>query len=173
MGNTIKKGFSLLEIMLVTLMIAILASAGWPALQRTMQQQQLMSAAELVYLAVRDARLAAIGNGADWWFGKTPSAELCFSNHVVFPTQCTAPHNGESSVIALQQLPELIQVDVHFHAHQAVRFSAHTGMAGFSAGHFAVRHRELTDTAVKIIVSSIGRIRMCTEGARSSRVPPC
>ena len=173
MGNTIKKGFSLLEVMLVTLMIAILASAGWPALQRNMQQQQLMSAAELVYLAVRDARLAAIGNGADWWFGKTPSAELCFSNHGVFPTQCKALHDNESSVIALQQLPELIQVDVHFHAHQAVRFSAHTGMAGFSAGHFAVRHREFTDTAVKIIVSSIGRIRMCSEGARSSRVPPC
>ncbi|MFU8783449.1 pilus assembly FimT family protein [Aliidiomarina sp.] len=173
MGNTAKNGFSLLEVMLVTLMIAILASAGWPTLQRTMQQQQLMSAAELVYLAVRDARLAAIGNGADWWFGKTASAELCFSDHAVIPAQCSPPHAAESSVIALQKLPEQIHVDVHFHANQAVRFSAHTGMAGFSAGHFAVRHQELADTTVKIIVSSIGRIRMCIEGARNSRVPPC
>jgi len=173
MSTTVKNGFSLLEVILVTLMIAILAGAGWPAFQRNMQQQQLMNAAELVYLAVRDARLAAIGNGADWWFGKTASAEFCFSNHAVLPAQCSPQHEDESRVIALQQLPAPIHVDVHFHAHQAVRFSAHTGMAGFSAGHFAVRHQELADTTVKIIVSSIGRIRMCTEGARSSRVPSC
>lgn len=173
MRSTLNGGFSLLEVILVTLLITILAGTGWPALQRNMQQQQLMGAAELVYLALRDARLAAIGSGVDWWFGKAHNGELCFANYAVWPAHCSPQLGGDNSVIPLAQLPEQIHVGAHFHANQAARFSAYTGMAGFSSGRFEVRHSELADTTVTIIVSSLGRIRMCTNGAHSNRVPPC
>ncbi|RUO37390.1 hypothetical protein CWE13_05370 [Aliidiomarina shirensis] len=169
------RGFSLIEVMLVTLLLTVLGAMGWPALQRNLWQQQLYSSAEQIYAAIRDARLQAIASGEDQWFGFSKSGELCFWQTERPPQSCAPEHfaSGTASQRVIQQPPELINIATNFSPIPAVRFSALNGMAGFSAGRFQISHSELSDQSIRVIISTLGRIRICIAGTHNHRFAKC
>lgn len=165
-------GFSLLELLVVTALLGVLALAGWPGLQASMHQQRLLRVAEQLYGEVRDTRLAAIGGGEDWWFGMSQQGQWCYWQGEQQPHSCTVQQRAYASGLATQHVPAVV-VEALFAHVPAARFTAFSGMAGFSSGHFRITHEALSNVELRVIVSSLGRIRLCTQRGRFSRVPPC
>lgn len=165
------RGFSLVEIMLVTLLITVLGAMGWPALQRNLWQQQLYSSGEQLYAAIRNARLRAITSGTDQWFGFTVSGELCFWQTEQRPQVCV--HEASTSERVVPTDSSAIMISTNLAPIPAARFSAFNGMAGFSAGRFQITHEQLPEQSLHVVISTLGRIRICITGANNSRFAIC
>lgn len=169
------RGYSLIEVMLVTLLITVLGAMSWPALQRSFWQQELYRSADLIYTSVRDTRMRAITSGQEQWFGLSNRGELCFWSVEANPSVCPELLSlvDSSRQSSANTIPEFIHITTNFTPIPAVRFSALNGMAGFSAGRFEISHERLPNQSIRVITSTLGRIRTCIVGANTSRYPRC
>ncbi|RUO18306.1 hypothetical protein CWE08_11675 [Aliidiomarina iranensis] len=185
MARIITSGFSLIEVMLITIMLVVLGAMGWPAMQKYFWQQQLYAGGEQLYAAIRDARIQAISLGQDQWFGLSQAGELCYWQTENQPHTCVAdssaastpantPANTPEKGVNLFRLPhDSLLLSTNFSPVPAVRFSAGNGMAGFSAGRFQLSHKMLSEQTVRVIISTLGRVRVCISGKKSHRFAAC
>lgn len=160
-------GYSLIELMIVAGMLAVLALMSWPALQESRYRAELDDAADNLTALVRAARLQAIATDSAVWVGKSHAQSLCFWQQEQRPLDCPAADGLNAP------LSPRVEVEALFGAFEATRFYGGSGMAGFATGRFELRHYELPHEAVRVIVSSLGRVRVCRVGIRQLRLPPC
>lgn len=160
-------GYSLIELVVVAGMLAVLALMSWPALQESRNRAELHAASEALTALVRAARLQAIATDSAVWVGLSHEQSLCLWRQEQRPPNCPA-----SDSLSTELSPQ-IDVEALFGAFVATRFYGGSGMAGFASGRFELRHHELPHEAVRVIVSSLGRVRTCSVGVRQVRLPPC
>lgn len=162
-----ERGFTLHEVLLVSGILGFLLLLSLPSLQTYRYRLQLQQAADDLTQLVRSARLQAIASDHVVWVGAAHNGDLCMWFDEQRPASCTAT-NALANPPATQ-----VQVNPVFGNFTATRFFPGSGMAGFAQGRFELFHEALPDESLRIVVSSLGRIRTCAVGPRQLRTTPC
>ncbi|WP_194756944.1 prepilin-type N-terminal cleavage/methylation domain-containing protein [Aliidiomarina indica] len=156
-------GFSLIEVLLVVSLLALLSVLAYPNFHHYRQQQQLQAEVQKVYGHAREARLRSIGLGVDHWFGA--------GNIQGDPAWCWWQQSQQPECVLAD---ENVSYQWNFASGNAARFTAPLGMAGFSAGHIELQRIDAPQLPrIRIIFSTLGRIRLCTQGPRWSGYAAC
>ncbi|CUS47180.1 MAG: pilin protein [Idiomarinaceae bacterium HL-53] len=139
-----ENGFSLIELVVVAGILAALATAGVPAFNR-------------------------------WHFKQQYLFDVRQIHRLLTHTQQQARDLATDQTAAITAIPLHSQVSQrdNFMPQGHVQFTANRGMAGFSAGTIRVHHNAFPNHEVKIIVSAVGRIRICETEPLFHGVSPC
>ncbi|MCH8502238.1 MAG: GspH/FimT family pseudopilin [Aliidiomarina sp.] len=162
-----ERGFTLHEVMLVCGILGFLLLLSLPSLQTYRHRFQLQQAADDLTQLVRSARLYAIANNHVVWVGAAYNGEVCMWFDEQRPANCTT-----TGKLANSPAPQ-VRVNPEFGNFKATRFFPGSGMAGFVQGRFELFHEALPEESLRIVVSSLGRIRTCAVGPRQLRTTPC
>jgi|GEM_PF-3352529 len=161
------RGFTLHEVLLVSGILCFLLLLSLPSLQTYRHRFQLQQAADDLTQLVRTARLHAIANDHVVWVGAAQNGDVCMWFDEQRPANCVTSA-GSAGPLASQ-----VRVNAVFGNFTATRFFPGSGMAGFAQGRFELFHDSLPEESLRIIVSSLGRIRTCAVGPRQLRTAPC
>ena len=135
------KGFTIVELMIVVIIVAILASLAIPSFQSMIERRRLIGAAEAVYSDLQFAKSEALktnvsvnakieGGGTDWCFKVAEVNSVCGTS---FPGVSKALEDGFSVTF------------------QPIRGTSGNDSFVFSFG----------SNQIKVIVSTLGRIKLC------------
>lgn len=156
------RGFSLIELLSVLVLLSVLSLFAVPSFQQLIVRYQLKQDVSSVEGLVRMIRMQAIGRGTDMYFTlehEIAGTRLCWEDRV---------HARECS-----ELIRNAHLEWNFAANPML-FRGLTGMAGFSAGHIRVRHRDAQRLdQYRVIVSTLGRIRVCAVHGPESVYEAC
>lgn len=104
-STSARRGYTLIELMLVLAVLVVLTSLVWPPLSRMYGHHQLKRAAEDVRAHAADARLRSVHAGRDYQFRFEPGGR----NYVVVPDETSATVTSETSDSFADKLPEGLQ----------------------------------------------------------------
>lgn len=153
-------GFTLVELMITVVVIAILLTIGIPAFQSTLDKRRLIGAAEQLYADLQYARSEAVkrntrvsvsftGTGANWCYGMATTVAC----------DCTAANSCQLDNIPMvvssqgfrgvSLTPNFSGNDTHFDPRHG---ASDNGRATFSSDF----------GTIAIIVGNLGRVRICS-----------
>lgn len=155
-------GFTLIELMVVVVIVAVLAGFGVPSFRDMLLNQRLATAAQGFNSALSFARMEAIQRarpvevaavaGGDWAAG--------------WVVRTGADESSQTTLRRFERLPQGVRVDTTLGGGfaQGLRydgngFSRQTSRAGFSAGCLTLKAE--TGRRVSIVVSASGRAKVC------------
>lgn len=154
-------GFSLIELMACVAIMALITSASLPAFNQWQNKQDFAALISQVIGAIHRAKAFSIQRHQDYWVGWNTS---CFWLASVPTNSCTQQ---------VVELPEWSRISGNFSSGNVVQFSQGRGMAGFSSGTLTLGHSALPQLEVRIVVSSLGRIRLCQTESLFSAMDMC
>jgi len=157
-----KAGFTLLEIMLVILLVGLLSSLGVHNLVQWQWRTQYLTKLNEIATAIQQAQRFAQRSHHDYWLSVEPT---CIWLHSSSQGQCS--HHGV--VFGAQGIAWQAQFT---QGHQ-LRFMAGRGLSGFGAGRIRVTHPSFSHHEAAVIVSSLGRVRVCESKPLLKGVAPC
>lgn len=144
------RGFTLLELMLVVSLLAMLGGIGANTLLNWQWRSHYLAKLNAIAAAVQQAQRQAQRGHRDYW--------LSVEGHCIWlHTQTTGQCNQHGVVFHQQDIswqPQFTQ------GHQ-LRFMAGRGLSGFGAGRIRVSHQRFGSHEAAVIVSSLGRVRVC------------
>lgn len=169
-GRFVARGFTMAELMVTLVIVALLAVAATPSMASLIRQQALKTAASDLFVAVQLTRTQAIArgrrvklmpadeDGQDWSAGWIVFVD---SDDSGWP-------DGEDEVIAEHgPLPDGISVDFAFSSKEPPYHISYNGAGrscgagSSSAAHFGTVSLEQDGMARRIKVNMLGRARMC------------
>lgn len=155
-------GFTLLELMVVCALLAFLAGIGSVQLLHWHWRSQYSAEVQQVHAHFERAKSTAQLQHSDTWLG---IAEQCL---------WLASHDqGDCASDAVYNRPSAFSWHPEFASGAKVRFSAGRGMAGFAAGRLVMRDLRFAEHETHLIVSALGRIRVCQTTQLLSQLPRC
>lgn len=155
-------GFTLLELMLVVSLLAVLGSVGANTLLNWQWRSQYLAKLNAIAVAVQQAQRQAQRGHHDYWLSVE---EQCIWLH----TQATGQCDQHGVVFHQQDIswqPQFTQ------GHQ-LRFMAGRGLSGFGSGRIRLAHQRFHSHEAAVIVSSLGRVRVCENEPLLRGVPLC
>ncbi|TWG86251.1 type IV fimbrial biogenesis protein FimT [Cupriavidus gilardii J11] len=155
-------GFALIEVLVSLSVVALLASAAYPALQALRQRRDVVHAADLLAASIEMARAVAVARrDAVSLVPLTPASGFGGGWRVVAGE---GPHAAALSVVSLQSRCLRIDLAGSGGAH-ALRLAAvgysRAERGGFYAATFSVR---CGGARRQVRLSALGRLRICTPG---------
>lgn len=167
-------GFTLMEVLVTLSIITVLVSLSAPAISSMIQSHALKSAAEDVFYSLHFARSIAVASnkrigvtiysGDKWCVGLSESVSCnCFE-----PGTCSVAgleyrvQNDNNSTVSMPS--------VNFGAETHTYFEPVKGLSAGHAGHIIFSN---VAGALKLIVSNVGRLRICCLKGQIGNYPPC
>ena len=172
--NRLIGGFSLVQLLLVLIVIVILAGHSMGSYTTQLQTAHLKGALQSIYFEFQQARrhsvaqrqsvLVDVHNGTQWCIGFTDKSDC----DCQIEASCTVM--GIEKVLSHQQFPfSRISASTFAHDNQS-RFSTPRGFAEGYAGSLTLSG---TQQAFKVIISNLGRARICTLSPPAEPYKPC
>ncbi|MCC5855594.1 MAG: hypothetical protein JJU10_07960 [Idiomarina sp.] len=155
------QGFSLLELMLVTGMLSLMAGVGVHSLHHWQARVDYQHGLDRVLHTFLQAQRQAQRTQQDTLVGVRPD---CVWLGYEVATDCAAAVFQPSSALTLS---------AQFNDQGVLRFSAPRGMAGFSAGRLILQHQRFPTHQTHVIVSTLGRVRVCQTERLLHGYPRC
>ncbi|MCO4321671.1 prepilin-type N-terminal cleavage/methylation domain-containing protein [Aliidiomarina quisquiliarum] len=155
-------GFTLLELMLVVSLLAVLGGLGATSLLNWQWRSQYLAKLNAIAVAVQQAQRHAQRGHHDYWLSVEGH---CIWLHTHATGQC------EAHGVVFQQ-PYLSWQPQFTHGHQ-LRFMAGRGLSGFGSGRIRLAHQRFPSHEAAVIVSSLGRVRVCENEPLLRGVPLC
>src|SRR5690554_3973219 len=156
------QGFSLLELMLVCALMALLLGFGGVQFTQWHWRSQFSAEIQQVLASFELAKTQAQKHNRDYWLG--------------IQAQCLwlAPtEHSNCNESAAYKRPQSLNWQAEFASGNQVKFTAGRGMSGFSSGRLRIQHRQFAGHEVRLIMSALGRIRLCETQPLLNGVPPC
>jgi Tfp pilus assembly protein FimT len=168
------RALSLLELLFTIAITTLVLTLGVPSFLGAQKTMQLKGAAELSYFLLQQARAQAISrrqniaaifqSGSDWCIALSDAGE-CNCQIAGNCLVAGIEHKINATDFRLVHLE-----DVRFGADRLAIFDGVRGLAIGNAGSTIVSDG---DTALKLIVSNMGRIRLCVASGEVSGYKPC
>lgn len=157
-----RTGFTLIELLACMAIMGIIGTASIPAFNRWQSQQTYRNNVDKVLLAFQSAKQNAIGTYQDYWVSWLDG---CIA---ISPDELASCETTQG-----QLLDDAITLNGNFASGNQVRFSQGRGMAGFNSGSLRIRHQFFDTHETRLIVSALGRIRLCQSRALFSEIEEC
>jgi prepilin-type N-terminal cleavage/methylation domain-containing protein len=169
------RGFTLIEAMLVIAVVAILLTAGLPSFSALIDRHRLRGAAAELHAALLLARAEALrrGTAVSVAFGGETDGGWCHALSDQGPCDCLAPAactlGGEPVRASHGDGFRGVQLSAGFATPSSATFHPARGTASPGTVRLGL---DGNDEEIRIVVSSLGRIRLCATGAAAD-YPPC
>lgn len=169
-----KKGFTLLETLIVLLIIGLLILFGAPAYTESVRYQQLKSALQGTYFLLKTARMMSIHHNQDIsvqfeakdnWCVALSNNDRC---NCQLQNDCTV--QGQSYSLKQADFPTVALHNLKMGKLKTVVFDRHRGI---SVGKGGSGEFVASDMAGKFIISNLGRVRICMSKGTMGGYPPC
>ena len=184
MATTPKRGLTLLELAIVMVVLAVLASLALPSMAARLRAERLQSAAEMFAADIADARheaarrgsalhvvaQTAAGPGPAWcWSVATRATCSCASAGAAEATPApAAAQAAQTNACTLKTVPAREHPGVTLAQSQPVRLEPDGQAGAVLAAVFTSGERQL-----QVQVSRFGRTRVCDPLGNSTRLPRC
>lgn len=143
-------GFTLLELMVVFSLLSVLGGMGINSLLQWHWRTHYLNKLNEIAVTVQRAQQNAQRGHYDYWLS---IESQCMWLHTQAVAEC------EQHAVVLQH-PDIHWQANFTHGHQ-LRFVAGRGLSGFGAGRIRVFHKRFPQHEAAVIVSSLGRVRVC------------
>lgn len=160
--KTKQPGFTLIELLLVSSLLTVLASASiqnWLQWRWRLQYKHNLQA---VAAAVKQAQHLAQLQHKDYW--------LSVESDCIWLAPSSQGSCQQSSVLTQ---PTAISWHPQFTNGKQLRFMAGRGLSGFGAGSIRLQHLRFGEHEAAVVVSSLGRVRVCENHSLLAGVPLC
>lgn len=167
-------GMSLLELMVTISITMILVTVGAPAWLTAKNDLQLKHAIEASYFLMQHGRASAISSGRDVFVTFKPGANWCLGLNVGGPCECAIADrchlNALDMSVSHQDFGAVSLGNLRFGDDASAIFDGARGIAMGNAGSVVFSDN---DTQAKLIVSNMGRVRICVVQGELGGYPPC
>ncbi|GGD66416.1 GspH/FimT family pseudopilin [Lacimicrobium alkaliphilum] len=166
-------GVSLIELLIAVTVISLTISIGAPALIESFKSQRVKGAAQTGYFMLQYARSVAISRGTDITLDFVSGSNWCVGISDSGPCDCSTANSCTIDEIEFRlnaaQYRNVKMNNVTFSAGATVIDGRH----GMATGHAGAL--ELTDgeNTMKLVMSNLARVRICTETGNSGGYPSC
>lgn len=157
-----KQGFCLLELLSVMAILSVLATFGVHSYLHWQWRTNYLATLERVAQVVQQAQLQAQRGHLDAWLGVE---EKCL--WIAIQASGSCQQDGVLFIAAQMSW------QAAFTQGQLLRFSAGRGLSGFGAGRIRLYHHKLPHHEAAVVVSALGRIRVCETAPLLRGVPLC
>ncbi|NQZ52868.1 MAG: prepilin-type N-terminal cleavage/methylation domain-containing protein [Piscirickettsiaceae bacterium] len=163
-----QKGFTLIELMVVVVILGVLVAIAFPSFVETLDRRKLKGAGDKLFADLLFAKTEAIkrntpvritfkGNGATWCYGIAENVAC----------DCTAADcviDGVSKVVNQDDYSAAVSVDgtASFAADDANAFTSFTPLRG-AANAGNLQFSIASGAELRVVVSSFGRVRLCSD----------
>lgn len=166
-------GISLTELLIVVTVVAITVTLGAPAVLDTFRYQRVKGAAQSGYFMLQYARSMAISTGNDIAIDFVPGSNWCLGLSDSGPCDCNIADScnvdNVEHLVNAYDYPGVYLSKLTFDDGLAV-IDGRRGMAAGNAGTL-----ELTDGehVLRLVMSNLGRVRICAKSGNPGGYPPC
>lgn len=165
---------SLLELMITISISLLLVTIGSPAWLTNKQNLQLKHAIETSYFLIQHARASAIASAKDIYVSFIPGTNWCVGLNLAMPCDCTKVAscrlNGQDMLVSQQDFKAVTLANLRFGGNASAIFDGARGIAMGNAGSVIFRDKH---TQAKLIVSNMGRVRICVIEGELGSYPQC
>ena len=162
-------GFTLVELMITVAVMAILLGIAVPLFQSTLDKRRLVGATEQLYADLRYARTEAIKRNANVFVSFTTGTNWCYGIALA-ACNCGTPGScqldpGIDKVVSASNFRGVSLAGQTFDGSTSFeprRGTANNGTATLSS----------TTGDIKVIVGSLGRVRICSDSANLAQYKP-
>jgi prepilin peptidase dependent protein A/type IV fimbrial biogenesis protein FimT len=162
MKNLIGNGFGILESLLVLSIISLLAVMGTPHILASLHHQQLKGALQQSYFLMQTARAEAISQNKAITVQVIAGENWCLAANDSGPCDCTIANacsiNQLEHSVTAAQFPNIKLTKTVMGKDSAVVFD---GTRGIAVGHAGSGFFSNDESEAKLIVSNLGRVRIC------------
>ena len=162
-------GLSLLELLITLSIVAILAGIGVPRYTRLFQQNQLLALTQQLIESLRMTKQMAISRNQAYYLSlpSSPGSPLyCWSISPIANCNCTdSPVSCQPDIVVVSA--DLQRIDSQSNRSQ-LTFSPLLGSS--NGGSYTLTYGH---ASVKVIVSTLGRVRACMQSGESSAYANC
>lgn len=169
------QGFSLLELLVTLAVLGIIVAVGVPSFLSMLQNSRLTGAAHESYALLQYARSDALRAGEPRYVVWQQNADnWCAAVATTASCDCLTQSCAINGVSRRLDHTDYGQVSLTGASFASGSYTAFDGMRGLAEGHAGSVTYQLPDTAqVKVIVSALGRVRMCQSATFSGGFPTC
>lgn len=167
-------GLTLLELLVTISILVLVITLGAPSVTSIQKHMQLKGAAQNSYFAFQQARSSALANSADITIAFQAGKQWCaaLSDSGV----CNCVNEEECTVDDIEY--KIDYTDFRFVSLEKVSFGNESvavfdGMRGLSVGHAGSLLFSDGDKQLKLILSNMGRVRICAVDAKVGGFDPC
>jgi Tfp pilus assembly protein FimT len=167
-------GLTLLELLITVSIITLVITLGVPSVLNAQKTMQLKGAVEVGYFAFQKARSTAISSQEDIVVALKSTPPWCIAVSDVGLCNCQVYQdctvNGVEAKVEANDF-NLIQLqDIKFGNDNAAMFD---GIRGLSIGHAGSAVMSDGTNQIKLILSNMGRIRICVKSGQLGGYEPC
>lgn len=173
-GRTVKgaSGFTVIELMIVVVVTAVLASIIGPTFEEYFTKQRLRQAVEDIQGMMMEAKTEAIVRGTDMYFDVDTAGTWCVGYRATAGCDCTATSGGDlcsiDAIISSGTVAITKRLSGDDYADVTMTYSNSTNMPYFDAvnstmppGNIGTFNLESGQWKAQVSLSLLGRVRIC------------
>lgn len=175
----VKRGFTLLELLVTLVILSIIIGAGVPLMLGLAESMRLQGAAQDTYALLQYARSDALRTTEQRFVvWDTDGGDWCAAVAVDQNCDCLTEDCSINGVLRQINGSEYtgVSVNPNFAAGAYTRFDGLRGLAEGNAGHAAYRLTDdggAVEAEVRVVVSLLGRVRYCKASGQIGDYPAC
>ncbi|RUO47811.1 hypothetical protein CWE21_07170 [Pseudidiomarina aquimaris] len=175
----VKRGFTLLELLVTLVILSIIIGAGVPMMLGMAESMRLQGAAQDTYALLQYARSDALRTTEERFVvWDTDGGAWCAAVAAANDCDCLTEDCSINGVLRQVNGTEYtgVSVNANFSAGDYTRFDGLRGLAEGNAGHVAYRLTDdggAVEAEVRVVVSLLGRVRYCKQSGQIGDYPAC